>query len=117
MKLIRGEITMNYFEELLFDGKPTKSDIKKVNRRYFIMVVVISLGMYLLDKIWPFKEGGLIWYDCILGGFLITTGLWGIYVFIYKGFLRSRHKFLFIFGFIAFVLFKLLPYILGWKKF
>jgi hypothetical protein len=108
------------FDELLYGGEPTKSQRKKTNRIYYIMTVLIALALYITNKIWPFNDE-LPWWGQIcadlFGGFAITGGLMAFYVYVYKGFLRSRHKILFLLGFIAYALFKLLPYILGWKKF
>lgn len=103
------------FEEVLLGDKRSKSDIKRFNQRFYIMIGVTSLGLYLANRIWPFKDK-LAWYTCIIGGFLISVGIL-IYIYIYKSFLRSRHKILYLILIISIILFKLLPYILGWKKF
>jgi predicted membrane channel-forming protein YqfA (hemolysin III family) len=103
------------FEEVLLGEKRSKSDIKKFNRRFYIMVVVASLGLFLVNQIWHFKDD-MSWYAYIIGGFLITAGIL-LYIYIYKSFLRSRHKIWYAIFIFSMVLFKLLPYILGWKKF
>jgi hypothetical protein len=109
------EIKTEFFE-LLFDGKPTKSQIRKAMGKYYIMIVVFSFVMYIENKIWHYNDK-IPWLGYIIGGYVITTGLWILYVYVYKALLRSRHKILYLIFIIAFVLFKLLPYILGWQKF
>jgi uncharacterized membrane protein len=102
-------------DEILLGEKRSENDIKKFNRRYYIMIGVVSLALYLSNEIWHFNNE-MTWWHSVIGGFLITTGFYG-YLLLYKKFLLSKHKFLFIIGFVLIALFKLLPYILGWKKF
>jgi hypothetical protein len=101
--------------ELIYGGEPTKSQIRKTMGIYYAMIVVFSLALYIANEIWHFNNE-MTWWLSIIGGFIITTGFYG-YLFLYKRFLLSNHKILFIIVFISIVLFKLLPYILGWKKF
>lgn len=96
------------------EGKINK--IKKTKLIFYvIMSLVLSLVVFLINKIWNIDDD-MTWYNYVFAGpaFLVMISL---YIYLYKEFLRSRHKALYLILFISFVLFKLLPYILGWKKF
>jgi hypothetical protein len=103
------------FDEVILGKNYSENDVKKTKRRYYVMIAIFSLALYFGNMIWHFSNK-LTWWVAIIGGCALSTSLFGFY-YIYRKFLLSKHKLIYAVTFILFALFKLLHYILCWKKF
>jgi hypothetical protein len=103
------------FDEVILGKNYSENDVKKTKRRYYVMIGIFSLALYLANGIWHFSKE-LTWWGSIIVGVVMSTSLCFFY-YIYRKFLLSKHKLIYAISIILVTLFKLLPYILGWKKF
>jgi hypothetical protein len=74
--------------ELIYGGEPTKSKMRKTMGIYYSMVVVCSFALHIANKMWHFNNK-IPWWGLIIVGYFVATGLFLLYVYVYKGFLRS----------------------------